>query len=269
MDAARRGKVAVVMGASRGLGKATALVLGAAGANVAVAAGTEEAGRIRGTIHETVAQIDAAGGTALAVRCDANAPEDVQGLIDRTLGEFGGVDIIVHNASPMATGRLVDISIGRWDLVWNIIHRAMAALVLGLYPSMKERGGGHIIAVTRREPLESIVGTDYNPAFRLAKNAAADLIDIVAMEGRDEGILANGLWPAGGRDTWGGRIPQPGETFRRGLSGRLFADAVVHLVSQGPRGGTDRFLTDEQVLRDAGVTDFSIYEPKTPEPEFY
>ena len=131
---------------------------------------------------------------------------------------------------------------------------------------MKERGGGHFLIVTQIAAPGG--GPGFNPIYRLAKNVAGELIPIIAQEVKDEGISINGIWPGGQRDTIGGRAARGGEKSPRGLDPRIFSDAVVELVTRAPGVTTGQLLTDEEVLRQIGVTDFSIYEPKTESAEF-
>lgn len=267
MSQSLTGKTALVTGASRGLGKASALALAAQGATVVVAGRTEEPKeRLPGTIHQTVQEILSRGGKALAVKADLAVPAEVDALVQRVLAEFGGADIVLHNAAAVTRDRLLEIPMRRWDLIWNVNTRSAVALMAGFYPAMKRRGGGHVIIVTQQsDPTQSARG--FSPAYGMAKNIAADIVVIGAEEGRADGIALNALWPAGPRDTFGGRTAR-GWDQPRGLHANIFADAVVELATRDPRKATGRFLTDEQALREAGMSDFSKYEPTTSQPEF-
>jgi citronellol/citronellal dehydrogenase len=260
------GRVAIVTGASRGLGKAMAFALAEQGASVVVASRTEEpGGRLPGTIRETADQIVERGGKAIPIRADMAVAEDVDALIERTLSELGGIDIVIHNAAAVVMGRVVETPMRRWDLVWNVNMRATGALITGAYPSMKEHGAGSIVIVTQLAP-SSAPGRGFNPVYRLAKNASAELVQIAAGEVKDENIAVNGLWPASPRDTIGGRTARGGGP--RGLHASIFGDAVVELIGRSPSEATGQLLTDEEVLRQAGVTDLSKYEPTTENSEF-
>ncbi|MDA1097334.1 MAG: SDR family NAD(P)-dependent oxidoreductase [Chloroflexi bacterium] len=262
-------KVAIVTGASRGLGKATAIALAAEGARVVIASRSEEENpRMPGTIQQTAQEIVARGGQALAVRTDLNRIEDVEALVQRTLETYGGVDIIVHVAAAVARGRLVETPIRRWDLMWNVNTRSFMALVVGSYPSMKERGGGHVIVVTQRiGATEDTGGRGFSPIYRFAKNTAADIVTVAAAEGREDGVAFNAVWVATSRDTFGGRTARGWER-ERGLHASLFGDAIVELVASDPRTHTGMLTNDEEILRNAGITDFSRYQPITEAPEY-
>jgi citronellol/citronellal dehydrogenase len=271
MNLSLEGKVAIVTGSSRGLGKATAYGLAKSGAKVVVASRTEETGgKLPGTIHETVDGIHALVGDAIAIATDVSKPESIDNLITKTLEHFSKIDIVVHNAAAISQGRVIDTKMSRWDLVWNINLRATAALIIGSYPSMKKTGGGSIVIVTQRVKKRENGSPGFSPIYRLSKSASADLIEIMASEVINENIKINAIWPKTGRNTFGSSLARSrdGRAGDPTLSPVLFADAVVELVSQGSTGKTGLVLTDEDILNDSGITDFSKYALKTEEPEF-
>jgi len=271
MKLSLEGKVAIVTGSSRGLGKATAYGLAKSGAKVVIASRTEETGgKLPGTIHETVDGIHALGGDAIAIATDVSKPESIDNLITKTLEHFSKIDIVIHNAAAISLGRVIDTKMSRWDLVWNINLRATAALIIGSYPSMKESGGGSIVVVTQKVQPQKNGGPGFSPIYRLSKSASADLIEIMAEELINENIKINAVWPKTGRNTYGGVAARSrdGRAGQPGLSPLLFSDAVVELVSQGSTGKTGLLLTDEDILSASGVTDLSKYATDTDKPEF-
>ncbi len=250
------GKVAVVTGASRGLGRAIAATFAAEGANVALLARTEEPHpRIVGTIIETADAIRAAGGTALPVRCNVGNAEEVKSAMERVLAELGGVDILVHNAAANFPGRASEMDPGRWDILMNVNPRAMLNLVHGCLDSLKERGG-HILSVSPKP--ETSIG-DAAP-YTLSKQLQTRLTLGLASELADYGVAANCLWPDGQRTTEGYMMMRGG--FVEGmLTTQIFADAALAIVSKPPADFTGRAVLDIEVLREEGVTDLSRYEP--------
>jgi citronellol/citronellal dehydrogenase len=146
-EADLKGKVAVVTGASRGLGKAMAIHLARAGAAVAVAARTVEAGQssLPGTIHETVTEIEKAGGRSLSVRCDVTREEAVEELIRSVTDQLGGVDILINNAGVTTPEPFLKLSAKKWDLVMNVNLKGTFLCTKAVLPQMVERGSGHII----------------------------------------------------------------------------------------------------------------------------
>ncbi|MBI4329605.1 MAG: SDR family NAD(P)-dependent oxidoreductase [Chloroflexi bacterium] len=247
------GKVAIVTGSSRGLGKATAVAFARAGAAVVVAARTEEPHpRIAGTIRQTADEVRAFGGTALAIRCNMGSAEEVEELVKRTLEEFGHVDILVHNAAANLPGGVADLDLRRWEILFNVNVRALFILARAAVASMKAQGGGRILAVAPKPDLSA-----QTSIYIQAKQALTHLTLGMAKELAPFGIAANCLWPGGPRDTEGMQAISGGQYGN--TSPQLFADAALAIVTKDPRTYTGRTVTDEEVLREEGVSDFSRY----------
>jgi NAD(P)-dependent dehydrogenase (short-subunit alcohol dehydrogenase family) len=142
-----KGKVAIVTGASRGLGKAMAIHLARAGAAVAVAARTVETGQspLPGTILETVQEIEKEGGKSISVRCDVTREEDVERLITNVTEQFGRVDILINNAGVTTPEPFLKLSAKKWDLVINVNLKGTFLCTKAVLPQMVERNSGHII----------------------------------------------------------------------------------------------------------------------------
>jgi NAD(P)-dependent dehydrogenase (short-subunit alcohol dehydrogenase family) len=140
-------KIAIVTGASRGLGKAMAIELAREGASVAVAARTVEAGKgpLPGTIHETVNEIKKLGGKAIAVRCDVSKEEDVVLMVDQVEREYGAVDIMVNNAGVTTPESFLKLTTKKWDLVMNVNLRGTFLCTKAVLPQMVEKRSGSVI----------------------------------------------------------------------------------------------------------------------------
>lgn len=250
------GKAAVVTGASRGLGRAIALTFAREGAKVALLARTEEPHpRIAGTIHETAEAIRRAGGVAVPIRCNVGSLEDIEGAVQRTLAEFGRIDILVHNAAANFHGSAAGIDPRRWDILMSVNPRALFLLTRAALPALQTRGG-HIISVSP-QPQAAIGGA---APYMLSKQLQTHLALGLAEELKEHGIAANCLWPDGQRTSEGNMLMRGG--FVAGmLDSELFADAALAIVAKDPRSYTGRALLDTEVLREDGVTDFSRYEP--------
>ena len=151
------GKVAIVTGASRGIGADIARHLGGLGVAVAVAARSEEEPdpRLPGTIHSVVREIEDTGGRALAVRTNVRYIEDTQALVDATMAEFGRLDILVNNAGITFQGGVEEIPLERLELIWQIDLRAPIVLCRQAIPHMRASGGGHIITSPRTRRARS------------------------------------------------------------------------------------------------------------------
>ena len=247
------GRVALITGASRGLGKAMALTFARAGADIVVAARSETEPRpeLPGTIYQTAEEIQALGRRALPVKCDVGNSDDVDNLVAAAMQEFGKVDILVHNAAVRIQGPLADMPMRRWDLMQQANLRAAVQLVKGVLPGMQEQRWGHIIGVAPKpdsHPRGAALG------FGLSKAGLTMFVLGAAEELAGYGIAANCLWPEHTRNSEGTRLFSRPET-----TVDLFADAALALVSKEPGERTGQALTDEEILRAEGVTDFSRY----------
>jgi NAD(P)-dependent dehydrogenase (short-subunit alcohol dehydrogenase family) len=183
------GKVAIVPGASRGVGAATAVALGAGGAHVACAArATDEAPlSTPGTIDATVGQITEAGGSAVALPTNLARDDEVRAMVARTVGTFGGVDILVNNAAITFPGDL-QMEMKRFDLIFDVDLRAPLMAIQAAVPSMRARGGGRIINVS------SAAALNYIPelmAYGMAKIALEHLTISAAAQLRSDAIAVN------------------------------------------------------------------------------
>ena len=260
-------KVALVTGSSRGLGKAIALTFAQEGAAVVVTGRTEEPHpRIGGTIGQTVEEIRAKGGQAIAVRCDVGVVDDLQQLLDTVMKEYGRMDILVHNAAALIPGGILDLTPRRWDILWNVNVRALFVLAKGALPSMQARGGGHILNVSPALRLPdpvgpaSIEGQGSRAANlgALPKQWASQLAMTMAQELAQHRIAVNCLFPGGARNTEGMRAARGGAAYGH-TSPQIFADAALAIVTKDPSTYTGHTVTDEEALRAEGVTDFRRY----------
>ena len=199
MMGALDGRTAIVTGASRGIGKALALGLAARGAAVVCAARTVTAdpGGLPGTIHATAAEIERAGGCALAVRCDVSRADDLRNLVDRTVERFGQVDVLVNNAMAPTRGRFDDLSLESWDESMAANVRSLFLLAKLVVPLMTARGGGSIVNI-------SSGGADHAAtaamppgflAYSVAKAAMERFTTALAPEIAARGVVVNALRP--------------------------------------------------------------------------
>jgi len=250
------GKVAIVTGASRGLGKAIAMRFADQGAKVAILARTEEPHpRIAGTIHETAEGIMAGGGVCLPLKCNVGSAEDIANAVNATLGEFGRIDIVIHNAAANFQGGAIDIDPNRWDISMNVNPRALFLLVRGSLEALKQNGG-HIISVSPKLE-DSIRGAS---PYMLSKQLQTRLTLGLAEELKGHGIAANCLWPDGQR-TSEGTMMMRGGYVEGMLDTSLFADAALAMVTKDPQSYTGKTLSDIEALKEDGIVDLSCYEP--------
>lgn len=264
-------RVAVVTGASRGIGKGIALELGASGATVYVTGRTVEAGPIPGTVGETAAEIDALGGTGIAVACDHKDDAQVRGVFERVAAEQGRLDVLVNNVYsapdlvPWLHKKYWELPIEAWDQVIDIGTRShYVASVVGT-PLMLETGGGLIVNVSS----SGAVTYAHNVVYGVGKAAVDKMTADMAVDLDGTGITVVSLWPGlvrtelldMGAQTDGDEvfIELPGEG-RFDLSGaespRFLGRAVVALVADpGLAERTGRPFTSAGLARELGFTD--------------
>lgn len=199
------GKVAIVTGSSRGIGKAIALALARAGADVVVAARTEapEQSRLPGTIHQTADMIRALGRRALPLKVDVSLDEDVERMVRQALAEFGKIDVLVNNAGVFPIGPFVDLPVRRWDLAMRVNLRGYFLCIKAVLPHMMERKSGSIINIS------SWMGKQPSPgyvAYSVTKGGIEMLTQGLAEELKPHNIAVNSLSPGGAVDTEGLRL---------------------------------------------------------------
>ena len=249
-------KVAIITGASRGIGRAVALGLARAGCAVVVASRSETStDKLPGTIHEVVREIEAAGGRALAVPCDVRDEAQIEAVAARALERFGRIDILVNNAGALWWRPLADTPAKRFDLVMSVNARAAFLCCRAVIPSMKERRWGHIINMSPPMDMALVPG---RIAYALSKLGMTMLALGLAEELRADNIAVNSLWPVTIIESQASINHQLG-TPAMWRKPDILVDCVLRMVSKEPARLTGRALLDEDFLRGEGVTDFSPY----------
>lgn len=253
-------KVAIVTGASRGIGKGLALALAKRGAAVVVAAKTMEPNaKLAGTVPETVREVEAAGGQALGVRCDVRKQEDLEGLVGAALERFGRIDVLINNAGVMWIESLDATPEKRFDLVMDVNFRAPFVLSRLCVRDMKKRGWGHVVYMSPPVGVDGLQHTGGKIAYMASKFSATLLAMGLARELEGRGIACNALWPRTLIETLATinlGIGSP-EDWRKSS---IVVDATMALLEQDPMKVSGKALMDEDVLRGyAGVTDFTPY----------
>ena len=250
------GRVAMVTGASRGVGKALALRLAAEGCDVVVAAKTVAPDpKLPGTIEETAREIEALGRRALAAQLDVRDDVAVERVVKQALEQFGQIDFLVNNAGALYWRSVAETEMKRFDLVMGVNARGAFACTRHVLPSMLARKFGHILMLS--PPVDPRAGAG-KVAYALSKFGMTLVAQGVAEEVRGQGVAANALWPA--------TMLESQATIRWGLGDRslwrtpeIVADAMVAIFAKPPDTMTGQALIDEDFLRAEGVTDFSRY----------
>ncbi len=260
---ALEGRVAIVTGASRGIGEAIARWLAAAGAAVVIAARTEEVRdrRLPGTIHSVAAAIRAAGGTALPIRTDVRNPDDIAACVDRTVAELGRIDIVVNNAAILIPGSLAMVQARHVDLIWQIDLRAPLLLMQAALPHLRAAGGGHILNISSRAAVSPGPGPYRGrraggALYGMVKAGLERLSQGAAIELQGEGIAVNVLSPKG-------RIRTPGNVWAQNDPDNPSLDfepadamgaAALWMCSRPPAEYTGRIEYDQDLCAREGLS---------------
>ncbi len=255
-----RGKTILMSGGSRGIGLAIALRAARDGANVALLAKTAEPHpRLEGTIHTAAAEIQAAGGQALAIVGDVRDDDAVCDAVERTLERFGGIDIVVNNASAIDVSPSTTIAMKRYDLMQDVDTRGTFLLSRTAVPHLREAGNPHVLTLS---PPLSLDPKWYGAhlAYTLAKFGMSMCTLGMSREHSESGIAFNSLWPrtiiatAAVQNLLGGDA-----AMARSRRPEIVADAAHDILTRPARETTGNFFIDDEVLADAGVTDLSAY----------
>jgi citronellol/citronellal dehydrogenase len=253
------GKTILMSGGSRGIGEAIALRAARDGANVALLAKTAEPHpALPGTIYTAASAIEEAGGSALPLVGDVRDDEFLVKAVQRVVDTFGGVDIVVNNASAIDLTGADSITMKRYDLMQNINARGAFHLSTLAIPHLRRSGNAHILTLSppiRLEPEWHHRGT----AYTMSKFAMSVLTLGLSGELRDDGIAVNSLWPRTSIDTAAVRHVVGADAARRSRTPAIMADAAHVILTTPSRELTGQLLVDDDVLEGSGVTDFSPY----------
>ena len=254
-----KGKTLFITGASRGIGLAIALKAARDGANVAIAAKTDTPHpKLPGTIHSAAQEIEAAGGKALPLVVDVREEEAVKQALDATAQRFGGIDIVVNNASAIQLTNVQQTDMRRFDLMHQINTRGTFMVTKHAIAWLEKAKNPHVLMLS--PPLD-MKEKWFAPhlAYSMAKYGMSLCVLGYAGELRSRGIAVNALWPRTAIDTEAIRLIAGQDARRKTRRPEIVADAAYWIVTQPSRKITGRFFLDDEVLRSAGITDFSRY----------
>src|SRR5579862_7831 len=255
-----KGKTLFISGASRGIGLAIALRAARDGANVAVAAKTTEPHpKLKGTIYTAADEVRAAGGKALPVVCDIRDETQVMDAIDKTVAEFGGIDICVNNASAISLTTSQATDMKRFDLMMGINTRGTFMVSKYAIPHLEKAENPHILMLS--PPLD-MKERWFAPstAYAMAKFGMSLVVLGLAGELREPGIAVNALWPRTTIATAAVKNLLGGDALmRRSRTPEILADAAYLIFSKDAKSFTGNFLIDDTFLAENGVTEFDHY----------
>jgi NAD(P)-dependent dehydrogenase (short-subunit alcohol dehydrogenase family) len=255
---ALQGRTIVMSGGSRGIGLAILVAAARQGANAVLLAKTDTPDpRLPGTVHTAVAEIEAAGGQAVAVVGDVRKDEDVERAVATAVERFGGVDVCVNNASAINLSGTEELPLKRFDLMQQINVRGTYALTRACLPHLRKSDRAHVLTLS--PPLNLAPHwLGRHPGYTLAKYGMTLLTLGWAAEYAEAGVAANCLWPRTTIAT-AAVINLFGDAAERSRTPEIMADAAVEIVSRPPAERTGQTLIDDEVLAAAGVTDLSRY----------
>lgn len=251
-----KGRVAIITGASRGIGRALALGLAGQGCDIVIAAkSAESTEKLPGSIFSVAQEVEALGVRALPVQVDVRDGEQIEGMVARAVERFGRIDILINNAGALWWQPLLETPAKRFDLVMGVNVRAAFLACRAVLPQMQKQQAGHIINMSPPLELKMVPG---RIAYCISKFGMTLLTYGLAEEMRDANIAVNSLWPV--------TIIESQASIHWGLGTRalwrkpdILVDCVLRLVQKEPGELTGQALLDEDFLRAEGVTDFSSY----------
>jgi len=253
------GKTIIMSGGSRGIGEAIAVRAAKDGANVALLAKTTEPHpKLPGTIYTAAAAIEEAGGKALPLVGDVRDDAFVAEAVAQTAEAFGGIDIVVNNASAIDLSKTEDVTMKKYDLMNDINARGSFLLAKSAIEWLKRSDNAHILTLSPPISLDPKWFTGPT-AYTMAKYGMSLVTLGLSEEWREFGIAANSLWPRTAIDTAAVRNVVGAELATHSRTPAIMADAAYEILVKPSREFTGKFLIDDDVLEDAGVIDFSIY----------
>jgi citronellol/citronellal dehydrogenase len=254
-----RDKTLFITGASRGIGKAIALRAARDGANIAVIAKTEKPHpKLPGTIYSAAEEIEAAGGRALPVATDIRDPEQIDHAVEKTVDRFGGIDILVNNASAIYLAGTAETPVKRLDLMWQVNARGTFLCSRSCLPHLRAAANPHVLMLAPPPDLDPRWFAPHL-AYTLSKYGMSLCVLGLAEELRPHHIAVNALWPrtviaTAALAMLGGRIPP-----ERCRTPEILADAAHAIVTRDSAACSGNFFIDEDVLAQEGVTDLERY----------
>jgi citronellol/citronellal dehydrogenase len=253
-------KTVIITGASRGIGKAIGLKLAAAGANIVIASkSTEENPKLGGTIFSAAAEMEAAGGRALAVQCDIRFEDQIDNVIKQTIDKFGGIDILVNNASAINLSPTEQTEPKRFDLMYDINVRGTFMMSRACIPFLKKSTNAHILNLS--PPLNmNLKWFERHLAYTISKYDMTMIALGLSAELKKYNIAANTLWPkttiatAAVNNLLGGEM-----LMKMSRTVDIVADAAFYILSKSSSECTGNSFIDEAVLAAEGITNLSNY----------
>ena len=267
-----KGKTVFITGASRGIGLAIGLRCAQDGANVVVAAKTSDPHpKLPGTIHTAAAEIEAAGGQALPILMDVREEASVAAAIAATVERFGGIDILVNNASAIQLTDTASTDMKRYDLMHGVNTRGTFMTTKLAAPHLAKSANPHVLMLSPPLDMQEKWFSGH-VAYSMAKYGMSLCVLGFAGEFRKAGIAVNALWPRTTIATSAIKYVVGDELIAMSRTPEIMADAAHRIITKDSRSFTGQFLIDDSFLASEGVTDFNGYrvDPTKPlAPDFF
>ncbi len=258
-----KNKTVLISGGSRGIGKAIALRLAKEGANLAIASKTTEPHpKLEGTIFSAAEEIEKLGVRVLPIACDVRYEDQIEAAVKQTVDTFGGIDILINNASAISLTPTEQTDAKRYDLMQDIQVRGSFFMCRASIPYLKKSEHAHILHLSPPINLQP-KWLAQHLAYTISKYGMSMVVMGLAEELRSSKIAVNALWPkttiatAAVQNLLGGDM-----LMQMSRTPEIVADAAYHILNADPPEATGKFFIDEEVLAREGITDFDKYAVK-------
>jgi citronellol/citronellal dehydrogenase len=252
-------KTVFITGSSRGIGAAIARECAKYGANVVITGKSDVAQeKLPGTIHTVAAEVTSLGGRALALKLDVRDEVAIAAAMEQAANHFGGIDILINNAGAIFLASIDKTPMKRFDLVNQINTRATFATVQACLPYLQQSNNPHILNMSPPLNMDAKWFAD-KIAYTISKYGMSMCTLGLAQELKNKNIAVNSLWPKTTIATSAVAVNFPKEILQASRKDIIVAEAAAYIITQNSIACTGNFFLDEEVLRAAGVSDFSVY----------
>jgi citronellol/citronellal dehydrogenase len=255
-----KGKTLFITGASRGIGKAIAIRAAKDGANISVVAKTREPNpKLPGTVYTAVEEINKVGGNGLACIADIRFEDQVKSAVDATIKEFGGIDILINDASAISLTPTLETSMKRFDLMFSVNIRGTFLCSKLCIPYLKKAENPHILNLSPPLNMDS-KWFSHHVAYTMSKYGMSMCVLGMAEEFKKDGIAVNALWPRTAIATSAVKNLLGGDSaMKHSRKPEIVADAAYIILTKSSRETTGNFFIDDEVLIEEGITDLGKY----------
>lgn len=252
-------KTILITGSSRGIGQAMALRFAQEGANIIITGKTTETHEsLPGTIYTVAEEVEKAGGKALPLMLDVRDENQIDAVVAEAVKKFGGLDVLINNASAISLTNTLNTTLKRFDLMLDVNARATFACSRACIPHLMKSKNPHILNMSPPLHMVSKWFKDHL-AYTYSKYGMSVCTLGMSAEFREMGIAVNSLWPKTTIATSAIKVNFPPELYAASRNPSIVANAAYYIITQNSRDLTGQFLIDEDVLKEAGETDFSRY----------